>query len=203
MAKVERGVPLVDRIIERLEPRVRAGKKGKGAVVGARDGSLNRLESQLGVELPRTLRRFLQFDFKFDSFGERWRGRGRFGEPAAPHARITTVRKIAEGMTELGWSSSRLRGRLVRLPNLPGEPWNALYLGEARSDGELCILGFVNDETSVIPYVRYTAFDLYLVEQSGLVNLSDSQRLDDFESHLAVNPELGTLAPDDEYDAAF
>lgn len=193
--KVERGVSLVERIIERIEPHVR--------VRGATASALNRLEDQLGVELPPTLQRFLEFDFKFASFGKRWRGRGRFGEPGAPHARITSIGKLAEAMTELGWTSARLRGRLVRLPNLPDDPWNALYLREARNDGELAILGFVNDETTVMPFFRYTAFDLYLVEQSGLTELSDAMRLDDLESHLAVNPELGNFVPDDALDASF
>ncbi len=234
MAKLERGVPLVEGIIERLAPggsnpgKGHSGKghSGKGAVKsnsgkgnsahtaaptarvaprvkGAPPGALNRIEDQLGVELPPTLRRYLEFDFSFDSFGKRWEGRGRFGKLGAPHARVTSVRKMAEAMTELGWTACRLRGRVVRLPNLPGEPWNALYLGEARSDGELVILGFINDETTVMPYVRYTAFDLYLVEQSGLTELSDSMRLDDIESHLVVNPELGNLVPDEDYDASF
>jgi hypothetical protein len=195
MAKVERGVPLVERIIERLEPHVK--------VRGASAGALNRLEDQLGVELPPTVRRFLEFDFKFDSFGKRWRGRGRFGEPGAPRARVTSVRKMAEAMTELGWTSCRLRGRVVRLPNLPRDPWNALYLGEARSDGELMILGLVNDETTVMPFFRYTAFDLYLVEQSGLTDLSESMRMDDLESHLVVNPELASLSADEALDGTF
>ena len=39
---------------------------------------------------------------------------------------------------------------------------------------------------------RYTAFDLYIAEQAGVIELTDSQRLEDLESHLALNPELGT-----------
>ncbi len=125
MAKLERGVPLVEGIIERLDPG--AGGKGhsakgnsgkgssdkgnsvsaahaerakgarKGPFKGAAPGSLNKIEDQLGVELPPTLRRFLEFDFTFESFGKRWEGRGRFGKPAVPRARITSVRKMAEG----------------------------------------------------------------------------------------------------------
>jgi hypothetical protein len=33
---------------------------------------------------------------------------------------------------------------------------------------------------------------LYLAEQSGLLELSDAQRLEDLESHIALNPELGS-----------
>ena len=49
MAQVERGVPLVERIIERLEPHV--------SVRGANASALDALESKLMVELPPTLRR--------------------------------------------------------------------------------------------------------------------------------------------------
>ncbi|MEM9696294.1 MAG: SMI1/KNR4 family protein, partial [Myxococcota bacterium] len=122
-----------------------------------------------------------------------------FGKAAAaPRPKVTSVRKIAEAMTEEGWTHSRMRTRLIRLPNLPNEPWNALYLGEARRDGELPILGFVNDETHVIPYLHYTAFDLYLVEQSGLLELTENQRLDDREAFLSVNPELAYLVADED-----
>ncbi|MSP24033.1 MAG: SMI1/KNR4 family protein [Myxococcales bacterium] len=189
MAKIERGVALVERIIERIAPYV--------TVTGASSSALDRLESQLMVELPPTLRRFLEFDFGFASFGKRWRGRGRFGMGPAPRARASSLRRLAAAMTDEGWTSSRLRRRVVRLPNLPGEPWNCLYLGEARADGELPILGLVNDETTVMPYFRYSAFDLYLVEQSGLVALRDSLRLDDVESHLVHNPDLSSVVPDE------
>jgi hypothetical protein len=196
MAKVERGVPLVERIIERLAPHVK--------VRGAPPGVLDALESTLMVELPPTLRCFLEFDFTFDSFGKRWQGRGRFGSRRADRGpRISSVRKLAEAMTELGCTTTRVRRRVIRLPNLPGEPWNCIYLGEARRDGELPILGLVNDETTVMPFVRYTAFDLYLVEQSGLVDLTEATRLDDVESMLALNPELGPLVPDEDYDPGF
>lgn len=156
------------------------------------------------VELPPTIRRFLEFDFTFQSFGTRWHGRHRFGKDAdQPRPKITSVRKLAEAMTEYGWSATHLSCKLVRLPNLPGHPWSALYLGEARRDGELPILGLVNDETNVLVYLRYTAFDLYLIEQSGLVELSEAARLDDVESHVALNPELRALVPEEEFEAAF
>ena len=106
-------------------------------------------------------------------------------------------------MVELGFSEARLRRRLVRLPNLPNDPWNALYLGESRSDGELPILGLITDATSVLPYVRYTGFDLYLLEQSGLANLTEAARLDDLDSHLILNPELSSLNPDEDFDPSF
>ncbi len=189
MGKIERGVALVERIIERIAPHVR--------VKGAPAGALDRLESELMVELPPTLRRFLEFDFTFASFGQRWRGRGRFGMGASPRPRVTSLRRLAAAMTEEGWTSSRLRHRVVRLPNLPSDPWNCLYLGEARADGELPILGLVNDETTVLPFFRYSAFDLYLVEQSGLVALREPLRLDDVESHLVHNPELSSVVPDE------
>ncbi|MEM9877330.1 MAG: SMI1/KNR4 family protein, partial [Myxococcota bacterium] len=177
--KVQRGIELVERIIERIEPHV--------TPVGADASTLDRLESKLMVELPPTLRRFLEFDFTFASFGSRWQGRHRFGRvpgptrPREPRPKRTSIQKMAEAMTEYGSTNSRVRHRVVRLPNLPDEPWNCLYLGEARRDGELPILGLVNDETNVYAYVRYTAFDLYLVEQSGLLNLSESMRLDDID----------------------
>lgn len=196
MAQVERGVPLVERIIERLEPHV--------TVRGATTASLDALESKLMVELPPTLRRFLEFDYTFASFGTRWRGKHRFGrEPERPTPKLTSVRKLAPAMTELGWSDVRLRRRVIRLPNLPDHPWNALYLGEARQDGELPILGLVADETNVAVYMRYTAFDLYLVEQSGLVELTEDTRLDDLDSCLSLNPELSPLVPEEEVEPPY
>lgn len=108
------------------------------------------------------------------------------------------MRKLAEAKTDLGWTDSRLRAKVVRLPNLPGKPWNALYLGEARRDGELIILGLENEDTLVRVYPRYTAFDLYLCDQAGLRSLSEPQRLDDLESHVALNPELRTAEEEEE-----
>jgi hypothetical protein len=192
---VERGVPLVDRMIERMRPHLTA--------YGAEAPALNRLEDQLRVELPPTLRRFLEFDFRFDTFGKRWHGRGRFGPSASPRPRITSLRNVAAAMTDAGWSPTRLRGRLVRLPNLPGQPWNALYLGESRGDGELPILGFIDDGSAVMPFLRYSSFDRYLLDQSGLASLGDADRLDDVESHLLGNPELASLLPDDDFDSSF
>lgn len=183
--KVERGIPLVESIIERLAPHV--------DVQGASPLVLDALETALMVELPPTLRRFLEFDFTFASFGQRWRGRGRFGPAEQARPRITSFGKMAAAMTDQGWTTLRLKHRIVRLPNLANAPWNCLYLGEARRDGELPILGMVNDETNVFTYLRYTAFDLYLVEQSGLTELSDAMRLDDFDSMLSLNPELSQL----------
>ena len=196
MAKVERGVPLVERIIERLEPHV--------SVVGATAAALDAVESRLMVELPATLRRFLQFDFAFESFGSRWKGCHRFGrDPRHPRPRVTSVRRLAPAMTEFGWTDVRLRQKVVRLPNLPGHPWNALYLGEARPDGELPILGLVADETHVGVFIHYTAFDLYLLEQSGLAELTEATRLDDLETSVALNTELAALAPEEEAEPSF
>lgn len=184
---------LVERIIERLEPHIECD--------GATPAQLDALESILMVELPPTLRRFLEFDFTFRSFGSRWRGKHRFGPaPSRPKPKVTSIQKMAEAMTEQGWTHSRVRTPIIRLPNLPDHPWNGLYLGEPRRDGELPILGFVNDETNVIPYVRYTAFDLYLVEQAGLATLTDAMRLDDIEAFLSINPELRLLVTEDEHD---
>jgi len=191
--KVQRGIELVERIIERIEPHVET--------VGASSSALDQLESQLMVELPPTLRRFLEFDFTFRSFGVRWQGKHRFGRDAErPRSKRTSLQKMAEAMTEYGSTNSRVRHRVVRLPNLPDEPWNCIYLGEARRDGELPILGLVNDETNVYAYVRYTAFDLYLVEQCGLLHLSESMRLDDIDTMLSLNPELSTLVSIDDDD---
>ena len=194
--KVERGLPLVESIIERVRPHVET--------VGASAEQLDALESTIMVELPPTLRRFLEFDFTFKSFGINWRGKARFGSDALrPEPRITSVNKMAEAMTELGWTNLRLRHRVIRLPNLPHHPWNCLYLGEARRDGELPILGMVNDETNVVAFLRYTAFDLYLLEQSGLSDLPDGVRLDDVDSMLSLNPELTNLVPADDPDPGY
>ena len=186
--KVERGIPLVERIIERSAAHAEA----HGLVLQkASPRDLDALESKLMVELPPTLRRFLEFDFTFRTFGLKWRGRERFGiNTQHARARRSSVRKLAEAMTELGWTSTPLRRRVIRLPNLPGAPWNALYLGEPRRDGELPILGLTNDETNVTVTLRYTAFDLYLVEQSGLLRLSDEMRLDDLDAYMPLNSEL-------------
>lgn len=192
---LERGIPLVDQLIQRLRPHSK--------VTGASARALDRIEDQLGVEIPPTLRRFLEFDFQFDSFGRRWHGRGRFGSPSAPRARITSLSKIAPAMLDAGWSPVRLRGRLVRLPNQPGEPWNALYLGESRSDGELPILAFFDDGSAVMPFLRYSAFDRYLLDQSGLVSLDEADRLDDVEAHLLGNPELAALFSNDEVGESY
>jgi hypothetical protein len=163
MSKIERGVPLVERVIALLSgpPAARPHRvsgSAPGPIVGATDAALDALESRLMVELPPTLRRFLAYDFTFASLGRRWQGRHRFGrDPAAPAPRITSVRKLAEAKTELGWTDSRIRTKVVRLPNLPGKAWTALYLGEARRDGELVLLGIDNDETNVHVSIRYTA----------------------------------------------
>lgn len=191
---MERGTELVQRVIGHLQKRP-AGAR----VVGATQSALDALESKLMVELPPTLRTFLAYDFTFESLGKKFKGKHRFGtDPKAPRPRMTSVRKLAEAMVELGWTDSRLRGKVVRLPNLPGHPWNALYLGEARRDGELLILGLDNEETNVHVFPRYTAFDLYIAEQAGLYHFTDSQRNDDLESHIALNPELAGSSDEDE-----
>ncbi|APR86521.1 Hypothetical protein A7982_11870 [Minicystis rosea] len=172
--------------------------------VGASPMALDKLESKLMVELPPSLRTFLQFDYTFQSLGKKFQGRGRFGDdPAAPSPRMTSVRKLAEAKTELGWTDSRIKGKVVRLPNMPNRPWNALYLGEARRDGELVILGLDNEDTLVRVYPRYTAFDLYLAEQTGLHKLKESERLDDLESHVALNPELGSGEEEEEGESDY
>lgn len=198
MAIIERGVPLVERAIDQLK------RRELGRAVGASPRALDALESKLMVELPPTLRTFLEFDFTFSSLGPRWKGTGRFGsDPKAPRPRVTSVRKLAEAKTDLGWTESRIRGKVVRLPSLPKHAWNALYLGEARRDGELVILGLDNEDTNVRVFPRYTAFDLYLAEQTGILRLTESQRLDDLESHLALNPELASADEDEEAEADY
>lgn len=198
MATIERGIPLVERVIAHLK------KRGEGNPEGANSRALDALESKLMVELPPTLRAFLEFDFTFSSFGRRWKGTARFGsDPRNPRPRMTSVRKLAEAKTELGWTESRIKRKVVRLPSLPGKPWSALYLGEARRDGELVILGLDNEDTNVRVYPRYTAFDLYLADQTGIVKLSESLRLDDLESHVAVNPELGSSDEEDDEGADY
>jgi len=199
MATTERASTLIQRVIAHLKRRPNAPE-----VFGASAPALDKLESKLMVELPPSLRTFLQFDFTFASLGKKFQGRHRFGlDPAAPRARITSVRKLAEAKTELGWTDSRIKGKLVRLPNLRNHPWNALYLGEARRDGELVILGVENEDTLVRVYPRYTAFDLFLCEQTGLLKLNESQRLDDLESHVAINPELGSGEEEEEGEADY
>jgi hypothetical protein len=197
MPTIERGLPLVQHVISVLEAR--AAKRGDAPAVGASRTALDALESKLMVELPPTLRAFLGFDFTFASLGKNFHGKARFGtNPSAPRPRLTSVRKLAEARTDLGWTDSHIRTKLVRLPNRPRHPWNALYLGEARRDGELLILGIDHDDTLVRFWPRYTAFDLYLAEQAGLIDLTDAQRLEDLESHLALNPELGSVESDDD-----
>jgi hypothetical protein len=190
---------LIQRVIAHLKRRPAAQD-----AVGASAMALDKLESKLMVELPPSLRTFLAFDYTFASLGKKFQGRGRFGDdPADPRPKMTSVRKLAEAKTELGWTDSRIKGKLVRLPNLAGHPWNALYLGEARRDGELVVLGLDNEDTLVRVYPRYTAFDLYLAEQSGLHKLTEAQRLDDLESHVALNPELGTGEEEDDGESDY
>jgi hypothetical protein len=199
MATKERAPSLIQRVIEHLKRKPAAQD-----AVGASSMALDKLESKLMVELPPSLRTFLQFDYTFASLGKKFQGKGRFGdEPESPHPKMTSVRKLAEAKTELGWTDSRIKGKVVRLPNLPGHPWNALYLGEARRDGELVILGLENEDTLVRVYPRYTAFDLYLCEQAGLHRLTEAQRLDDLESHVALNPELGTGEEEEESESDY
>ncbi len=199
MATSDRGLPLVQRVIAHLQKRPSASE-----AVGASPAALDKLESKLMVELPPSLRTFLQFDYTFASLGKKFQGRGRFGEdPKAPKPRMTSIRKLAEAKTDLGWTDSRIKAKLVRLPNLGGQPWNALYLGEARRDGELPILGIDNEDTNVRVFPRYTAFDLYLCDQSGLLRMTDAQRLEDLESHIAINPELGSGEEEEEGDSDY
>lgn len=199
MATIERGIGLVQRVIAHLKKQPAAAE-----AVGAGPAALDALESKLMVELPPTLRAFLQFDFTFVSLGKRFRGLHRFGaDPRSPRPKITSVRKLAEAKTDLGWTDSRIKGKVVRLPNIAGKPWNALYLGEARRDGELVILGLENEDTNVRVYPRYTAFDLYLADQCGVASLSEALRLDDLESHVALNPELGTGEEDEDAETDF
>jgi hypothetical protein len=201
MQTVERGLPLVQHTISALKARI--AKKGEESPVGAGRAALDTLESRLMVELPPTLRAFLAFDFTFATL-RGFHGRGRFGTSAtSPRPRLTSVRKMAEARTELGWTDSRIRTKLVRMPNQPRHPWHALYLGEARRDGELIILGVDHEDTLVRFWPRYTAFDLYIAEQAGVIELTDAQRLDDLESHLAMNPELGSGDGDDDGDADY
>jgi hypothetical protein len=198
MRTLERGIVLVQRVVAHLK------KRASGPVVGASSAALDALESKLMVELPPTLRIFLEYDFTFDSLGKRYKGRHRFGEdPRSPAPKVTSVRKLAEAMTDLGWTDSRIRRKVVRLPNRIGQPWNALYLGEARRDGELVILGLENEDTNVRVFPRYSAFDLYLADQCGLLRIPESYLLDDLESHIALNPELGDVEEDEETEAEF
>lgn len=196
-----RGIKLVSQVIEELSKRSRAS-----LAVGAGPRALDALESKLMVELPPTLREFLSFDFTFASLPPRFVGRRRFGsDPKSPAPRITSVAKLSQAMTDQGWSDSRIKGKVVRLPNKKGKAWNALYLGEARRDGELPILGLEleGDGTDVRVFPRYTAFDLYIAEQAGLITLSNRDRLDDLDTHLAHNPELSAGDEEDEADNDF
>jgi hypothetical protein len=201
MATNARATSLIDRVIAHLKRRPSAAEAG---MRGASAMALDKLESKLMVELPPSLRTFLQYDFTFASLGKKFQGKARFGPNAEePRPRITSLRKLAEAKTELGWTDSHIKGKVVRLPNLPGHPWNALYLGEARRDGELLILGLDNEDTLVRVYPRYTAFDLYLCDQVGLVRLTEAQRMEDLESHVALNPELGTSDEEEEAEGDY
>lgn len=201
MPTIERGLPLVQHVISVLKARV--AKKGTVSPVGASSKALDSLESRLLVEIPPTLRAFLSFDFTFATL-EGFHGRARFGaNPQAPKPKLTSVRKLAEARTDLGWTDSHLRTKLIRLPNKPRRPWNVLYLGEARRDGELVILGVDHEDTLVRFWPRYTAFDLYIAEQSGIIDLTESQRLEDLDSHIALNPELATDSDDSDGDSDY
>src|SRR4051794_14953222 len=98
MSKIERGVPLVERVIAHLTGRGPAVGRNRaeppepaGPIVGASASALDALESKLMVEIPPTLKRFLEFDFTFASFGKRWEGRHRFGKDAtAPEPKKTS-----------------------------------------------------------------------------------------------------------------
>ena len=199
MGTTDRASSLVQRVIAHLKRR-----RDAPAVTGASAIALDKLESKLMVELPPSLRTFLQYDFTFASLGDKFHGKARFGQnPETPRPRMTSLRKLAEAKTELGWTDSRIRGKVVRLPNLPGHPWNALYLGEARRDGELVVLGLENEDTLVRVYPRYTAFDLYLCDQAGLLRLTEAQRMEDLESHVALNPELGSGEEEDDAEGDY
>ncbi len=203
MPTIERGLPLVQHVISVLKGRA-AKRSGQPPVAGAGRAALDALESKLMVELPPTLRAYLAVDFTFALLGKPWHGRARFGAShLAPRPRLSSVRKLAEARTELGWTDSRIRTKLVRLPNRPRQPWNVLYLGEARRDGELLILGVDHEDTLVRFWPRYTAFDLYLAEQAGMIDLTESQRLEDLESHVALNPELSSGDDADDGDADY
>lgn len=199
MATNARPESLIERVIGHLKRHTSASE-----LVGASPAALDKLESRLMVELPPSLRTFLQFDFTFASLGKKFKGRGRFGDnPEEPRPRITSTRKLSEAKTELGWTESRVKGKVVRLPNLPRKPWNALYLGEARRDGELVILGLQSEDTLVRVYPRYTAFDLYLCDQIGMLKLGARQKLEDLESHVAINPELRAGEEEDDSDTDY
>ena len=64
-------------------------------------------------------------------------------------------------------------------------------------------MGLDNEETNVRVFPRYTAFDLYIAEQAGLYHFTDSQRNDDLESHIALNPELNTTDEEEEIDQDY
>ncbi len=185
MATNDRASSLVQRVIAHLKRRLDASTKTPKpalAVRGASAIALDKLESRLMVELPPSLRTFLQFDYTFASLGSRFHGRGRFGQnPESPRPRMTSVRKLAEAKTEARLDGlARPRQGRRRLPNLPGQPWNALYLGEARRDGELLILGpreRGHPRPGLPPLHRVRP--LPLQNQVGLLRLNEAQRLED------------------------
>ena len=75
------------------------------------------------VELPPSLRTFLAFDFTFASLGKRSAGRPASARIRARRSpRMTSVRKLAEAKTDLGWTDSRIRAKVVRLPEPAGPP---------------------------------------------------------------------------------
>ena len=114
MATNDRASSLVDRVIAHLKRRPTSQ-----GVVGASSMALDKLESKLMVELPPSLRTFLQFDFTFASLGPKFHARARFGQnPESPRPRISSVRKLAEAKTDLGWTESRIKGTVSSKPLL-------------------------------------------------------------------------------------
>ena len=52
-------------------------------------------------------------------------------------------------------------------------------------------------------YPRYTAFDLTSATRRASSQLTEGQRLEDLESHVALNPELGSNEEEEEAEADY
>ena len=64
-------------------------------------------------------------------------------------------------------------------------------------------VGIGGMDTVVRVYPRYTSFAVYLADQCGLADLTEGQRLDDLDSHLAVNPELAGEEEEDDGESDY
>ena len=146
--------------------------------------------------------------------GENW-SRGEHGT-VDDLARLSVV-ELRRGYLEKAFSPTEVIDVLAEVreqvrsslgdPDEP-MPWALIRLA-LQSPARLAVvpaqdlLGLDNEETNVHVFPRYTAFDLYIAEQAGLFHFTESQRTDDLESHVALNPELGSTDEEEEIDQDY